>query len=194
MPNRKTRRIDRIDVRPLILAPTRGRLTAGGASFACALGRAGIVRSKREGDGGTPRASLAVRRIWRRADKVRMPASGAPATTIRRCDGWCDEAGHRRYNRLIKLPFPFSHEVMWRGDDLYDLVGELGWNDRPPVAGRGSAIFLHAARPDFSPTAGCIALAPSALARVLSLIGPGTTIHVARRPRKARPLRTARRR
>lgn len=183
--------MDRIDVRPLLLAPTLGRLTAGGASFACALGRAGIVAAKREGDGGTPRARLAVRRIWRRADKVRRPASGAPVTPIRRDDGWCDEPGHRRYNRLINLPFPSSHETMWRGDDLYDLVGELGWNDRPPVAGRGSAIFLHAARPDFSPTAGCIALAPAALARVLSLIGPETMIHVAQ---PSRPLRAPRRR
>ena len=194
MAKRKRLRVARIDVRPLVLTPTRGRLTAGGAAFVCALGRAGIVDAKREGDGGTPRAELAVRRIWRRPDRVRRPAAGVPVTAIRRDDGWCDEPRHRRYNQLIKLPFPASHEVMWRDDGLYDLVGELGWNDRPPVAGRGSAIFLHATRPDVSPTAGCIALAPSVLARVMAMIGPLTTIRVAQPPRKARPRRTGRRR
>jgi L,D-peptidoglycan transpeptidase YkuD (ErfK/YbiS/YcfS/YnhG family) len=34
--------------------------------------------------------------------------------------------------------------------------------------GRGSAIFLHLARPDFAPTEGCIALAPGDLRALLA--------------------------
>ncbi len=34
----------------------------------------------------------------------------------------------------------------------------LGWNDAPVERGRGSAIFLHVARPGYAPTDGCVAL------------------------------------
>ncbi|WP_428978579.1 L,D-transpeptidase family protein [Chenggangzhangella methanolivorans] len=116
-------------------------------AFPCALGPAGTVTTKREGDGGTPRGRLALRRLFRRADRGPRPPSGLDTRTIRTTDGWCDAPGHRRYNRLITLPFSASHETLWRDDGLYDLVVELGWNDRPATPGRGSAIFLHAAAP-----------------------------------------------
>jgi L,D-peptidoglycan transpeptidase YkuD (ErfK/YbiS/YcfS/YnhG family) len=43
----------------------------------------------------------------------------------------------------------------------------LGWNDGPVERGRGSAIFLHIARPDYAPTEGCVALALADLRMVL---------------------------
>ncbi|WP_020180955.1 L,D-transpeptidase family protein [Methylopila sp. M107] len=182
----RKRRIDRIDVRPTILNRAQGRLTVGGASFRCALGPAGVVRDKREGDGATPRAELPVRRIWRRSDRALRPAAGAPVRVTRPRDGWCDASASRRYNQLVPLPFSESHETMWRDDSLYDLVAELGWNDRPPIAGRGSAIFLHVARPGFTPTQGCVALAPHVLRRVLAMIGRDTRIRIGLPPRKLR--------
>ena len=45
-----------------------------------------------------------------------------------------------------------------RADPLYDIIVELGWNDRPVQRGHGSAIFWHCARPGFTPTAGCVAI------------------------------------
>ena len=57
---------------------------------------------------------------------------------------------------------------MWRDDALYDIVAELGWNDAPVVPGRGSAIFLHLARPDYGPTEGCVALSGRDLLAVLA--------------------------
>jgi L,D-peptidoglycan transpeptidase YkuD (ErfK/YbiS/YcfS/YnhG family) len=67
---------------------------------------------------------------------------------------------------------------MWREDGLYDVVVVLGHNDDPPVPGMGSAIFLHCARPDFTPTQGCVALARADLEAVLALAGPGSAIEV----------------
>ena len=82
------------------------------------------------------------------------------------------------YNRLVKLPYAASHETMWMTEPLYDLVVVIGYNTDPVVPGCGSAIFLHVAREDFTPTAGCIAIPREALARLLGLLGPGSTITI----------------
>ena len=95
-------------------------------------------------------------------------------------DGWCDAPDDAAYNRPVKLPYPASAERMWRDDGLYDLVVVLGYNDDPPEAGRGSAIFLHLARPDYAPTQGCVALARPDLEAVLALAGPGSALEVLR--------------
>ena len=134
----------------------------------CAIGRAGIVQQKREGDGGTPAAILPMRRVLYRPDREAPPPSRLPVTTIAPDDGWCDAPDDPRYNGPVKLPYPAHAEALWRADALYDLVVVLGWNDDPPAPGRGSAIFLHLAAPDFSPTAGCVALARADLLDVLS--------------------------
>ncbi|HET9019829.1 MAG TPA: hypothetical protein VFN46_09590, partial [Acetobacteraceae bacterium] len=59
-------------------------------------------------------------------------------------------------------------EQLWRRESLYDIVGVLGWNDALVERGRGSAIFLHVARPDHAPTEGCVALAAADLRSVLA--------------------------
>ena len=81
-----------------------------------------------------------------------------------------------RYNRLIDRPRGEVEERLWRQDRLYDVIVPLGWNDGPVVKGRGSAIFVHVARPRLQPTAGCVALAKPALRRLIARIGPKTTI------------------
>ncbi len=70
---------------------------------------------------------------------------------------------------MVELPINASAEALWRDDAVYDIIGVLGWNDDPVQPGRGSAIFLHLARPDFSPTEGCVALAPDDLRHVLAM-------------------------
>jgi L,D-peptidoglycan transpeptidase YkuD (ErfK/YbiS/YcfS/YnhG family) len=67
---------------------------------------------------------------------------------------------------------------MWRDDHVYDLVGVLAHNDDPPVPGLGSAIFLHLAREDYSPTEGCVALARPDLDLLLSVAKPGSAIAI----------------
>jgi L,D-peptidoglycan transpeptidase YkuD (ErfK/YbiS/YcfS/YnhG family) len=67
-----------------------------------------------------------------------------------------------------------------REDHLYDVIIVLGYNDRPRIRGRGSAIFVHLARPSYAPTAGCIAFSRRDLDAVLAEIRPGTTFLVMR--------------
>lgn len=146
-----------------------GVLLLAGQRFRCALGKAGIRRHKEEGDGATPAAILPLRRVLYRADKMRAPDCAVPVEPIGPDDGWCDDAGHADYNRMIRLPHTARHEELWRADGLYDIVGVLGWNDFPVLRGMGSAIFLHIAQPDYAPTEGCVALDRGDLQHVLAM-------------------------
>ncbi|MDB5372229.1 MAG: hypothetical protein JWP04_871 [Belnapia sp.] len=149
-----------------------GLLRFAGQVWRCALGKGGIRRDKREGDGATPVGLLPLRRVLYRADRVAPPVCRTAVEPISASDGWCDDPGHRDYNRHIILPHDAGHERLWREDSVYDIIGVLGWNDgqdgEPIARGRGSAIFLHLARPDLAPTEGCIALPEAALRAVLS--------------------------
>lgn len=145
----------------------KGFLIAGSAAFPCALGRSGIIVAKREGDGGTPRATLPLRRVFYRADRLPRPSSLLPVRAISPRDAWCDDQADRRYNRLIDRPPGEAEERLARADHLYDVIVELGWNDAPVRRGRGSAIFWHLARPGFTPTAGCVAVTGDIFGKVL---------------------------
>ena len=145
----------------------------------CAIGRGGVGAKRGEGDGITPVGRWPVRRVLYRPDRLSPPDTALPVAAIDPADGWCDDPGDpAAYNRPVVKPYPGSHEDMWRDDRLYDLVVVLGFNDDPPVAGAGSAIFLHVARPDFAPTAGCVALAPDALHIVVRALGPDSVVEV----------------
>lgn len=147
-------------------APRGGRVVE--RRVKCALGRAGMTADKREGDGATPIGRFPLRRVLYRADRVRLPASALPSAAIEPGDGWCDDPASPDYNRQVRLPITASHEHLWRLDELYDIVVVLGHNDDPPIAGAGSAIFLHVAKPDFSPTEGCVAIARGDLLELLA--------------------------
>ncbi|MBV7522566.1 L,D-transpeptidase [Ensifer sp. ENS12] len=146
----------------------------GDRRWPCAVGRGGIRVEKVEGDGVSPVGRWPIRQVFYRADRMVKPASPFASRAIDRLDGWCDAPSHPDYNRLVKLPFAANHEELWRDDDLYDIVVVLGHNDDPPVAGAGSAIFLHVAQPNYAPTAGCAALSREDLLAFLALAEPST--------------------
>lgn len=125
----------------------------------CVLGRGGLSADKREGDGATPVGRFPLREAFYRADRLERPETGLPLRVLTEADGWCDDPADSAYNRFVELPYPARHERLWREDGLYDLVIVVGYNDDPPVAGLGSAIFIHTAAPDLAPTEGCVALA-----------------------------------
>ena len=157
---------------------TRGWLVAGSLALPVALGRGGIKANKREGDGGTPRGTFLLRRLWWRADRVPRPRTRLRVRRIRPNDGWCEDSKDRRYNRPVDVPKNSSADRLWRTDALYDLIIEISHNTRPRVAGRGSAVFVHIARQKFAPTAGCIALQAVTLRRLIERLGPHTRIEI----------------
>ena len=145
-----------------------GILRLGPQAWRCALGKGGIRADKREGDGATPAGLLPLRRLLYRADRVAPPPCRVAVEPLSPEDGWCDDPADSAYNRRVRLPYGARHERLWREDPLYDLIGVLGWNDDPVQRGRGSAIFLHLARPDLAPTEGCIALPEPELRALLA--------------------------
>lgn len=141
-----------------------------------AIGPGGIAVKGGEGDGITPRGVWPVREVFYRADRMTPPRTALPLRAIRREDGWCDAPDDPNYNRLVTLPHPASAETMWRDDHLYDLVVVLGFNDDPVVAGKGSAIFLHLAKPGYTDTHGCVALAREDALAALAQLRPGDAV------------------
>jgi len=149
-------------------------------SYKCAIGRSGMIAAndKREGDGATPIGKWPMRGIYYRADRLTLPKLALPSTPITKDMGWCDAPDDPAYNRLVTLPFAASHEILWREDHAYDLIIELGHNDNPPVPGLGSAVFMHVAKPGYTPTEGCVALALEDLIAVLKDCRTGTLLDI----------------
>lgn len=157
----------------------------GQQSWPCAIGKGGTCtpEEKQEGDGKTPLGTWPLRKVLFRSDRVAQeeraginPEIGLYPLCQR--DGWCDDPEDAYYNRPVVVPHPSSHELLWREDGLYDLIGILGYNDDPVESGKGSAIFLHIAKPDYAPTEGCVALSRADLLELLARIGPGTALRI----------------
>jgi L,D-peptidoglycan transpeptidase YkuD (ErfK/YbiS/YcfS/YnhG family) len=169
---------------PLLRVRTRpgnrnlGVLLLGGRATPVVLGRGGILANKREGDGGTPHGRFRLRRLWWRADRTPRPVTRLPVAAITPDLAWCEDPADRRYNRPFRRSANEPGDRLWRDDRLYDFIIEIDHNTRPRIAGRGSAVFLHLARPNRSPTAGCVAMDVPAMRRLLARVGPQTRIAI----------------
>ena len=171
--------------RPIIVKRAPGRSQEARIALAhhvrrAALGRSGLRALKREGDGGTPLGRFPIRGVLYRADRFQRPHTMFPIHAIRANDGWCEDPENRNYNRIVKLSARSTADHLMRADHLYDVVLVLGYNDRPRVRGKGSAIFVHIARDGLTPTAGCIALRHRDLLAMLAQLRHGSSILVTR--------------
>jgi L,D-peptidoglycan transpeptidase YkuD (ErfK/YbiS/YcfS/YnhG family) len=158
--------ITHLHVRAINACSSRGILALGATRFPCRLGKIGRRFRKREGDGASPVGVFRLKQLYYRSDKMGRPSTKLKARPLTRADGWCDAPSHFAYNRLVQLPFGASHEVLWRGDNAYDLVISTSHNQRPRIRGFGSAIFLHITN-GTKGTEGCIALSEKHLRMVL---------------------------
>ena len=163
------------------LVAADGWLTWNNGRARCAVGRTGVTpeAAKREGDGSTPAGIFPFRRLLYRGDRG-TPVTALAADAIEQGDAWCEDPADPRYNTLIKLRPGEPGDRLWHDDHLYDLVVVLGHNDNPVRSVLGSAIFLHLARPDYSPTQGCIAVSRADMERILGDAGPTSRLIVKR--------------
>lgn len=156
-----------IIVQPSSETDTTATLICGAARYKCTLGRSGVTIDKTEGDGKTPIGTYPLRQVFYRADRVEKPQTELDVFELTAQTGWCEDPACAAYNTQVVLPHAGQTDSMTRDDHLYDIVIVVGYNDAPPVAGKGSAIFVHLRRDDFSPTVGCVGLAWAELQEVL---------------------------
>lgn len=158
-------------------------LECNGKIYRCAIGKNGFSSSKVEGDNCTPIGTWALRECWWREDKLpSAPKTALPLRKTQPTDGWCDAPDDGHYNQHVTFPYSASHEKLWRDDDVYDVVVVLGYNDAPAEPGKGSAIFMHVARPNYEGTEGCVALALPDLLEVLQQVDGSSHMEIAPKP------------
>ncbi|MFC7292325.1 L,D-transpeptidase family protein [Hirschia litorea] len=152
-------------------------------SYRCALGKMGVIpaEDKQEGDNKSPLGEWPMRRVFYRPDRVARPKTQLATCALTPEMGWCDDIKSPEfYNTLIPLPSPHRHEKLWREDGVYDIIIELGYNDSPPIIGKGSAIFMHLKRNEYEGTEGCVALAKEHLLSLLEEAKPGDVVNISR--------------
>ncbi|WP_332303819.1 L,D-transpeptidase family protein [Rhizobium sp. GR12] len=166
-------------VRPAPSKMSRAIVQLGHLTFSAAIGRNGRTALKREGDGKSPISVTRLLHGFYRGDRlVAGIATVLPMQRTQKSMLWCDEPRNANYNRLVKTPFAPSHEEMMRKDGLYDVCLVLDWNITSRSRNRGSAIFMHMIRPGYEPTAGCVALHPRDIRRILPHMHKGTKIRI----------------
>jgi L,D-peptidoglycan transpeptidase YkuD (ErfK/YbiS/YcfS/YnhG family) len=170
------RALQTVTIRPAAGNLQRGWLTGGGLAIPVALGRGGIRANKREGDGATPRGTFRPRQLWWRADRHVRPQTRLRTRPISPEDAWCEDPSDRHYNQPLRFGPDRGGDRLTRGDHLYDFIVEIDHNTRPRIAGRGSAVFLHLARENHGPTAGCVSMTRSAMLQLLRRLSPRTRI------------------
>jgi L,D-peptidoglycan transpeptidase YkuD (ErfK/YbiS/YcfS/YnhG family) len=147
-----------------------------GRKIQCAIGLNGLTENKQEGDLSTPIGTFHFDKIYYRADRLGNMKFTIDSSIIGKDDGWCDDQRSDLYNQYIQFPFQESEEHLYRDDDIYDIVCVLNYNTSPIIPGRGSAIFLHIAKPVFSGTEGCIAIEKKELIKIATNLTADSTI------------------
>ena len=62
---------------------------------------------------------------------------------------WCDDSENKSYNKLI-FTNDKSKEKLFRKDNLYNIIIVINYNVRPVKKNKGSAIFIHLARKNYT--------------------------------------------
>jgi len=170
-----------VHVRPSGAYPA-AKIIYAGRTYPGVVGRGGVTKSKREGDGATPVGCFSILRAYYRPDRIVGLDTRLPTSALEPADVWVDDPRDKNYNQPLKrseLEEGSSHEEMWREDAIYDIVLDLSYNRNPASKGEGSAVFVHVAReenPASSPTDGCVALRREHLVELLSLVTPDTLV------------------
>ena len=162
----------------MIIVKKSGYLKYKNFKFRCALGKAGIKEKKFEGDNITPRGTYRIIKVFYRSDRIKNLTARITKIKIKKNMGWCDDFKSKDYNKLIKIPFKYSYEKLFRTDHIYDVVILINYNYKPIIRNKGSAIFLHIAKNNYQKTAGCIALKKQHLLKILSNIKKNEKIKI----------------
>ena len=162
----------------MIIINKSGYLKYKDFKFKCALGKAGIGKKEIEGDNITPKGVFRIFKIYYRKDRLKKLYSKFRLIEITKRMGWCDDPKSKKYNQPIRLPTKYSHEILYRRDNIYNLILVLNYNMKPIIKNKGSAIFIHISKKNYEKTLGCIALKKEDLMKILRIIKRNTKIKI----------------
>jgi L,D-peptidoglycan transpeptidase YkuD (ErfK/YbiS/YcfS/YnhG family) len=153
-------------------------LTYGNYKVKCAIGKRGISKKRKEGDLITPKGNYSIKKVFYRKDRVKNLKTKLKKNIINKNFGWCDDPKSKKYNQLIKHPFDYSYEKLYRKDRIYDIIIVLDYNINPIKKKLGSAIFIHVAKNNYIRTKGCVAIKKSSLRKLIQLINKNTKVKI----------------
>ena len=144
----------------------------------CAIGKRGIGIKKSEGDLITPKGCYKIKDIFYRSDRIKNLRTKFKKKVIYKNMGWCDDPRSQKYNKLVKLPFKFNYEKLYRADSIYDIIFVLDFNSNPVRKNKGSAIFIHIAKKNYTPTKGCVAIKKNDIKKIAQILNKKTLIKI----------------
>ena len=153
-------------------------LIYGNYKVKCAIGKRGISKKRKEGDLITPKGNYSIKKLFYRKDRVKSLKTKLKKNIINKNYGWCDDSKSKKYNQLIKYPFNYSYEKLYRKDRIYDIILVLDYNINPIKKEMGSAIFIHVAKNNYSRTKGCVAIKKNSLRKLVRLINKNTKVKI----------------
>ena len=103
-------------------------------------------------------------------DRVKIFTKLKKKIIIKKNMGWCDDPKSKNYNKLIKLPFSYNYEKLYKKENIYDIILVLNYNMNPIVNNKGSAIFIHVAKKNYKKTEGCVAIKKQDLLKIVKEI------------------------
>lgn len=152
-------------------------LTYNRLKIKCAVGKKGIGYKRKEGDLITPNGQFKIKYILYRKDRVKI-FTKLKKKVIKKNMGWCDDPESGHYNKLIKLPFAYKHEKLFKKENIYDIILVLNFNMNPIKKNKGSAIFIHVAKDNFKKTEGCVAIKKKNLIKIIREINQNTRVKI----------------
>jgi len=153
-------------------------LTFNNYKVKCAVGKRGIGFKRKEGDFITPRGNYKIKYILYRKDRIKKLKTKIKKIVIKKNMGWCDDPQSKKYNKLIKLPFIYSFEKLYRKENIYDIILVLNYNMDPIIKNKGSAIFIHISKRNYKKTEGCVAVKKFDLLKVLGELNNKTKVKI----------------
>ena len=156
----------------------RKYLTYNKYKVKCAIGKKGIGLKKEEGDLITPVGKYKIKYILYRKDRIKTIQTKLKKIIIKKNMVWCDDINSKNYNNLVKLPFNYNYEKLYRKENIYDIIIVLNYNMNPVIKNKGSAIFIHIARKNFKKTKGCIAVKKKDLLKIIKYLKRNTKVKI----------------
>ena len=153
-------------------------LTYNNYKAKCAIGKRGIGLKRKEGDLITPKGNYKIKYIMFRKDRIRNIKSKVKKIEIKKNMGWCDDPRSKRYNKIVKLPSVYSHEKLYKKENVYDIIIVLNYNMHPIIKNKGSAIFIHVAKKNYKKTEGCVAVGKNNLLKIIKELKKNTKVRI----------------